>query len=412
MVKASLPSPLSTLLLTLAVLVLPMLGCQPPGSSPEDSPRETGEPGAGASEPGAGAGVPAAGTPSPAGALTPMEALGRLLFFDPMLSTPPGQSCSHCHSPAAGFGNPNQQLPVSRGAHPDRYGNRNDLTASYAAFVPPLAFDEEEGLWVGGLFWDGRATSLAEQAKGPPLNRLEMANPDVGAVAAAIRDATYRDQFLAVFGAGALDDGEQAYEYMAEAIAAYETTEEFSPFDSKYDLYLAGEAELTAAELEGLALFESEEKGNCSACHISRPGPDGSPPLFTDFTYDNLGTPKNPENPFYFLPPELNPDGLEYVDLGLGPVVGDPALNGFFRVPTLRNAEVTSPYMHNGVFHTLYQVVSFYNSRDVAPWPAPEVPTNVNRDELGDLGLTPREMESIVAFLKTLTDGYRSGGGG
>jgi cytochrome c peroxidase len=342
--------------------------------------------------------------------LTAKESLGKLLFFDPMLSTPPGQACSHCHSPEAGFGDPNQLLPVSRGVHPDRYGNRNDMTAAYAAFVPPLAFDEEEGLWIGGLFWDGRAASLAEQAKGPPLNPLEMANPDAGAVVAAIRDASYRDHFLAVYGEDALDEVDAAYDHMADAIAAYEMTAELNPFDSKYDLYLAGEVSLTPEELNGLALFEDENKGNCSACHISRPGPDGSPPLFTDFTYDNLGTPRNPMNPYYLLPPELNPDGLDWVDLGLGPVVGDPELNGFFRVPTLRNIAVTPPYMHNGVFHTLYQVVSFYNSRDVAPWPAPEVAQNVNTDELGDLGLTPEEMEAIVAFLRTLTDGHGSGG--
>ena len=353
-------------------------------------------------------------TPSAAqqAALTPKEGLGKLLFFDPMLSTPPGQACSHCHSPGAGFGNPNQQLPVSRGVYPDRYGNRNDLTASYAAYIPPRTFDEAEGVWVGGLFWDGRAASLAEQAKGPPLNPLEMANPDAEAVVAAIREAPYRDQFLDVYGEGALDDSEEAYDFMADAIAAYEMSRELNPFDSKYDLYLAGEVRLTEGELHGLALFEDEEKGNCAACHPSRPGPDGSPPLFTDYTYDNLGTPKNPENPYYFLPSEFNPDGVEYVDLGLGPVVGDPDLNGFFRVPTLRNVATTPPYMHNGVFHTLYQVVSFYNSRDVAPWPGPELAAAVNRDELGDLGLTPQEMEEIVAFLKTLTDSYRAGGGG
>ncbi len=343
--------------------------------------------------------------------LTPKENLGKLLFFDPMLSTPPGQSCAHCHSPGAGFGDPNQQLPVSRGVHPDRYGNRNDQTASYAAHIPPLEFDHAEGLWMGGLFWDGRASSLAEQAKGPPLNPLEMANPDAEAVVEAIREAHYRDHFLEVYGAGALDDADEAYDYMADAIAAYEMTSELNPFDSKYDLYLAGEVQLTPQELQGLVLFEAEDKGNCAACHISRPGPDGPPPLFTDYTYDNVGTPRNPENPFYFLPAEFNPDGVDYVDLGLGPVVGDPELNGFFRVPTLRNVELTPPYLHNGVFHTLYQVVSFYNSRDVAPWPEPEVAANVNREELGDLGLTPQEMESIVAFMKTLTDGYRAGEG-
>ncbi len=360
-----------------------------------------------------GPGPPAGDTPAVAQqvSLTAKESLGKLLFFDPMLSTPPGQACSHCHSPSAGFGNPNQQLPVSRGVHPDRYGNRNDMTASYAAHIPPLTFDETESLWMGGLFWDGRAASLAEQAKGPPLNPLEMANPDAEAVVAAIREAQYRAQFLEVYGEGALDDAEEAFEHMADAIAAYEMSSELNPFDSKYDLYLAGEVQLSDGELQGLSLFEDEGKGNCSACHPSRPGPDGSPPLFTDYTYDNLGAPKNPENPFYLLPPEFNPDGVDFVDMGLGPVVGDPEFNGFFRVPTLRNVAVTRPYMHNGVFHSLYQVVSFYNSRDVAPWPAPEVATDVNQDELGDLGLNPREMESIVAFLKTLTDGYQAGSG-
>jgi len=344
--------------------------------------------------------------------LTQKESLGRLLFFDPMLSTPPGQACSHCHSPAAGFGDPNQLLPVSRGVHPDRYGNRNDMTVTYASYIPPLAFDEEEGLWIGGLFWDGRASSLVEQAKGPPLNPLEMANPDIEAVVAALREASYSDQFLEVYGEGSLNDTEAAYNHMADAIAAYEMTKEFHPFDSKYDLYLAGEVSLTPQELHGLAVFEDETKGNCSACHMSRPDADGSPPLFTDFTYDNLGTPRNPMNPYYLLPPEFNPEGLDYVDLGLGPVVGDPELNGFFRVPTLRNVAITPPYMHNGVFHTLFEVVSFYNTRDVTPWPPPEVPTAVNRDELGDLGLTPEELESLVAFMETLTDGYGEGEGG
>ena len=345
----------------------------------------------------------------PVAELSPEEALGKLLFFDPMLSTPAGQSCAHCHSPGTGFGDPGQLLPVSRGAHPDRFGNRNDLTAAYAAQIPPMEFDEEEGIWVGGLFWDGRAATLADQAKGPPLNPLEMANPDAAAVVAAIRMAAYADEFLAVYGEGAFDDVESAYDFMADAIAAYERTPELNRFDSKYDRYLAGEVALSTRELRGLALFEDEGKGNCAACHPSLPSPDGTPPLFTDYTYDNLGAPKNPEHPFYSLPPEFNPDGADYVDLGLGPVVGDPELNGFFRVPTLRNVGVTGPYLHNGLFKNLYQVVAFYNSRDVAPWPAPEVPGNVNRDELGNLGLTVREMEDIVAFMLTLTDGYPGG---
>jgi cytochrome c peroxidase len=339
---------------------------------------------------------------------TPKERLGKLLFFDSNLSTPPGQSCATCHSPDAGFGDPDQLLPVSRGANPSRFGNRNDLTVTYAAFIPPLRYDEDEELWVGGLFWDGRATDLAEQAKGPPLNPLEMANPDIESVLEAIRGADYRDLFLEVYGQNALDDTTSAFDHFADAVAAYEASSEVNPFDSKYDLFLAGDVQLSEQELRGEVLFESAAKGNCAACHPNQQAPDGSAPLFTDHTYDNLGTPRNPESPFLYLPSELNPDGVNYRDPGLGAVVEDPGLNGLFRVPTLRNVALTPPYMHNGFFKTLYQVVAFYNSRDVAPWPAPEWPDNVNREELGDLDLTPQEIEDIVAFLRTLSDGFRA----
>jgi cytochrome c peroxidase len=274
--------------------------------------------------------------------------------------------------------------------------------------IPPLRYDEDEELWVGGLFWDGRATDLAEQAKGPPLNPLEMANPDIESVLEAIRGADYRDLFLEVYGQNALDDTTSAFDHFADAVAAYEASSEVNPFDSKYDLFLAGDVQLSEQELRGEVLFESAAKGNCAACHPNQQAPDGSAPLFTDHTYDNLGTPRNPESPFLYLPSELNPDGVNYRDPGLGAVVEDPGLNGLFRVPTLRNVALTPPYMHNGVFKTLYQVVAFYNSRDVAPWPAPEWPDNVNREELGDLDLTPQEIEDIVAFLRTLSDGFRA----
>ncbi|MFC2076330.1 cytochrome-c peroxidase, partial [candidate division KSB1 bacterium] len=193
-----------------------------------------------------------------------------------------------------------------------------------------------------------------------------------------------------------------------EAIAAYEMSGELNQFSSKYDLYLAGRVELSEREINGLALFEDETKGNCSACHPSRPGADGSPPLFTDFTYDNLGVPRNPENPFYFLPEGLNPDGMRFIDLGLGGVLEKSEEYGKFKVPSMRNVAKTGPYMHNGLFKTTYQVISFYNTRDIAPWPEPEVLANVNRDELGDLGLSQKEIEDIVIFLNTLTDGYVS----
>jgi cytochrome c peroxidase len=334
------------------------------------------------------------------------ERLGQLLFFEESLSTPPGQACSACHAPEVAFADPETNLPVSRGARPGVYGNRNDMMITYAAFIPPLHRDEEEAVWIGGLFWDGRVNSLAEQAQGPPLNPLEMANPDTLTIAKKLRDLAYSTLFTEVYGPNALSDPATAFNNMANAIEAFEKTSEFSPFNSKYDHWLNGETELSEQELRGLKIFEAEEKGNCAACHPSRSAADGSPPLFTDFTYDNLGVPRNPENPFYSLPLDLNPDGFTFVDLGLGKTVNDPAQNGKFRVPSLRNVAVTSPYMHNGVFKTLFNVVAFYNTRDLAEWPAPEVSENVNMEELGNLGLTNQEIEDLVAFLGTLTDGW------
>jgi cytochrome c peroxidase len=334
------------------------------------------------------------------------EYLGKLLFFEKSLSTPPGQSCSDCHSPEVAFADPETELPVSRGAYSDRYGSRNDMTISYSAFVPPLHFNEEDSVWVGGLFWDGRVNSLAEQSKGPPLNPLEMANPDTLTILKKLESLSYVTLFAEVYGSDALSNPSTAFNNMADAIEAYERTSEVSPFTSKYDYWLGGKTELNEQELRGLKLFEAEDKGNCAACHPNTVSQDGSPPQFTDFTYDNLGVPRNPENPFYSLPQELNPEGFEFIDLGLGKTLNDPNQNGKFRVPTLRNVEVTPPYMHNGVFKTLFTVLAFYNTRDVAKWPDPEVPNNVNMDELGNLKLTNNELEDLIAFLRTLTDGW------
>lgn len=334
------------------------------------------------------------------------EQLGKLLFFEKTLSTPVGQDCSDCHKPEFAFADPDTGLPVSKGAVEGRYGNRNDMPAAYSAFVPPLHMDTVENIWVGGLFWDGRANSLEEQAMGPPLNPLEMANLDTVSIREKLNELEYADMFTEIYGPDALKDPSTAFSNMADAIAAYERSTELNRFDSKYDQFLKGEAELSAQEIRGMGLFVAENKGNCAACHPSTPSPDGTPPLFTDFTYDNLGAPKNPENPFYTMPPDLNPDGFNYVDLGLAITVNDPAENGKFRVPTLRNVALTPPYLHNGVFKTLYQVVAFYNTRDVGPWPPPEVAENVNDEELGDLGLTNQEVEDIVAFLITLSDGW------
>ncbi len=339
--------------------------------------------------------------------LSPRQQLGKKIFFDRNLSTPPGQSCADCHAPEAGFANPDAELPVSRGVHRDRFGNRNDLPAAYAGFAPPLRWDAKEGAYVGGNFWDGRANDLVAQAKGPFLNKLEMANPDEATVVAKLRAAPYANQFLEVFGLGALGDVAKAYHHAAEALADYQMSKEVAPFSSKYDHYLQGKAQLTESEARGLGIFLDSRKGKCAECHPAQQGPDGRPPLFTDFTYDNLGVPRNPANPFYGLPSDLNPQGAKAVDLGLGGFVKKASEDGKFRVPTLRNVALTRPYMHNGLFRTLRDVIVFYNTRDIHPWPAPEVPRNVNKEELGNLGLSARDIEDLVAFLHTLTDGYR-----
>jgi len=349
-------------------------------------------------------------------------ALGRLLFFDASLSEPAGQSCASCHDPARAFTDPDTSRPTSKGVDPRRFGSRNAPSAMYMAYSPAFHFDPKEAHYVGGQFWDGRAATLEEQAKGPFLNPLEMANPDKRAVVEKVRRAAYAGLFDRLYGKDALKDVDQAYERIAAAIAAYERGPEFRPFSSKYDAWLAGKAKLTKQELRGLKLYEDEKKGNCAACHPSRRGPKGEPPLFTDFTYDNLGVPRNPANPFYGQDKTHNPDGARFVDRGLGAAVKQPAEDGKFKVPTLRNIARTAPYMHNGYFTTLRGAVAFYNDRDVRKrcpqdlpeaeanrrkcWPAPEVAANVNKDELGRLGLTEREVDDIVAFLRTLDDGF------
>jgi cytochrome c peroxidase len=194
-----------------------------------------------------------------------------------------------------------------------------------------------------------------------------------------------------------------------------------NPFSSKFDAYLEGKAKLTKQEKKGFQLFLT--KGKCALCHLVEPGKSGTMPLFTDFTYDNLGIPKNPANPFYTMPPEFNPAGMDWIDPGLGgflETVPDYAAYaaenyGKHKVPTLRNVdkrpypEFVKAYGHNGYFKSLKEIVHFYNTRDVvaANWPPPEVPMNVNTSELGNLGLTDAEEDDIVAFMQTLSDGYK-----
>ena len=327
--------------------------------------------------------------------------LGELIFDDENLSTPTGQSCATCHDADAGFadGSVDSVNPISEGAVANTFGNRNAPTASYASLIPDFAFNVARSRYEGGLFLDGRAIDLADQAKGPFLNIKEMNNLSEADVVEKIRNASYAPLFMEVFGDSSLDDAALAYDLIAEAVAVYESTEEFQPFTSKFDLFLAGELALSESEERGFNLFKGAAL--CTECHKLEPT---DRPLFSDFSYRNIGVPENPN-----LDVET--------DLGLGGVLNIRSEDGKFRVPTLRNVALTAPYMHNGVISTLEDIVKFYNRRipDQCAlsqfdgcWDEPEVGANVEMTTVGDLSLFPEaEAEAdIVAFLKTLTDGY------
>jgi len=399
-----------------------------------------------------------------------MEALGKSVFFDPGLSISGTQSCAFCHDPAAGFAPSDAATNaggVMAGAVAGLFGNRKPPSAAYAFAAPPLHHVMEEGapLFIGGAFHDGRATGndtgnvLADQAMGPFLNPAEMAMPhaacvvakvcakgpadgygiglkdlDPGACAMPLPETLSED--CATPGADiTLDDDTSAavdssFRLIARSLAAFEASAEVSPFSSRFDRWQAGQAELTDEERAGFGLFK--DKALCAECHVLDPSPKGEPALFTDFTYDNIGVPRNPQNPWYAQ--AANPDGAGWIDRGLAATLEGDAVyaplasfqEGKQKVPTLRNvdarpsADAPRSYMHNGWFKTLDAVVHFYNTRDVLPacdgdateaealakgcWPAPEVAANVNHDELGNLKLTKAEEAAIVAFLRTLTD--------
>ncbi len=346
------------------------------------------------------------------------EQLGAQLFHDPALSTPPGQACADCHDPTFAFADPEGDR-TSVGVIKGRVGPRNAPSVLYASLIPPLHVDPMLGP-VGGQQWDGRASTLAEQAALPLLNPLEMNNPDKAAVVDAVRRAPYASAFVRVFGHDALADTDAAFARITEALAAFQQGPAFSPFASRYDRYLAGRAMLSAEEARGLELFEDPKRGGCASCHPSRPDDRGSPPLFTTHGYANLGLPRFENSNFYRLPIDLNPQGLAHVDHGLSTTLDDAQHDGKFRIPSLRNVARTPPYGHNGYFMSLVEMVDFHATRDrgsrhaigtckrsdasqPCPWPSPEVPATLDR-RVGDLPLSDRDVVDLVAFLRTLTD--------
>jgi len=394
--------------------------------------------------------------------LSEEEQLGKSIFFDDNLSINQNQSCAACHAPEAGWTGPLSDInaggAVYEGSIAGRFGDRKPPSAAYAT-QSPIFHQDKKGLFVGGNFWDGRATGevlgnpAADQALGPFLNPAEQALPDsacvVWRVCNPVNPGDYPVSFEDVWGTGACGitwpsdveavcategatvtlspadraKSDEAYGNIGLSIAAYEGSPEVNAFTSKYDLTFEGSAKLSKNEQRGYALFRG--KGMCHRCHIS----NSQRALFTDFTFDNLGVPQNPENPAGIAP--------AFVDPGLGGFLKNAGYDedvymaewGKHKVPTLRNVDLrpdkdfVKAYGHNGYFKSLEGIVHFYNTRDVKPecpgpyteaqalaadcWPEPEVAVNVNTDELGDLGLTPEEEAAIVAFLKTLSEGYQ-----
>jgi len=404
--------------------------------------------------------------------LTAKEALGKRLFFDRQLSLKGNQGCSTCHLPEAGWSGDNSAINAHGAAYEGsvagRFGNRKPQSAAYATPSPVLHFTRKSGetVFAGGNFWNGRATGeklgnpAADQAQQPFLNPLEQALSD-GACVAFKACSGYAEAIERVWpgtcaigwpdkaaqtcstdgGKLALSRQQRAqaglaFDRIALSIAAYEASAEVSPYTSKFDYFLAGRVRLLPEEELGLELFKG--RGKCAECHALEKGPSGEPPLLTDFTFDNLGVPRNPENPWYSMPAAFNPDGRKWLDQGLGEFLAGRADYRRFaddnygkqKVPTLRNVDrrpdpaFVKSYMHNGYFKTLKGVVHFYNTRDTKPacrdpftreadaiaqgcWPQAQVKANVNRAELGDLGLTDAEENAIVEFMQTLSDGFQ-----
>lgn len=402
--------------------------------------------------------------------------LGRALFFDTNLSAQGNQSCATCHDPAVGFTGPNSTInahgAVYPGSNPALFGNRKPPTVAYAGDSPVLSYDTYLEAWTGGMFWDGRADGfalgdpLAEQAKGPFLNPLEQALTSPEELCVKVSASAYTDLFQQVWGAGSLncENAELVYDQIGISIAAYERSPEVNPYTSKFDLFWdkakAKRLDITKinasnwtkyrklgfndTELYGLALFNDPARANCASCHSLQAGSNGYP-LFTDYSYDNLGVPRNQENPFY-KNLAYNPAGTAWVDTGLGghletaqPELA-PSEMGKMKVPTLRNvdkrpyANFVKAYGHNGYFKSLTDIVRFYAFRGMMSGgmggggmggggghgggmggggmgggmcggmmvPEPEVSEN-----LATLAhFRCADHSYIVSFLKTLSDGY------
>jgi cytochrome c peroxidase len=339
------------------------------------------------------------------------ESLGEVLFFDKNLSQNRTQSCATCHNPNNGFTDDRTNgisKMASLGDDNKSLGDRQAPSASYAKFSPNFHFDEKKQKYIGGQFWDGRASTLEEQAGGPPLNPIEMGMASKKDVIERIKENEfYVSSFKNLFGNDILENDEKAYDAFTKAIASFERTDTFSPFDSKYDRYLKGEYDLTATEDLGKSLFFSNNNNSCASCHVLK-GEDKEGETFTNYEFHNIGTPENKTL--------RAKNGVKVIDVGLlaNTLVNDIKEKGKHKVPTLRNVAVTAPYMHNGVFSDLKTVVEFYDKynnkdRTINPetnktWDEPEVKETIALKELKAKELSDRKVEALVAFMKLLTD--------
>jgi cytochrome c peroxidase len=366
-----------------------------------------------------------------------MAALGRKMFFDASLSASGRQSCASCHSPVHAYGPPDDRPVQAGGEGMDRLGFRAVPSLRYVLPRTPRWFKEHQrdpierqievdSVPTGGFTRDGRFDALHEQARAPLFDPLEMANRDEAALAARLRAAPYADEFRRVFGSAALGDDARAVAGLTMALERFQLDDpSFAPYTSKFDRYLKGQAQLSAQEQRGLRLFADPDKGNCASCHVVAPGANGAPPLLTDYSFANLGVPRNRK-----LAANADP---AFFDLGLcGPLrrsrVGvEDKYCGAFKTPSLRNVATRAVFMHNGVFTELADAVRFYAERDTRPadWyqrgktgkvePYDDLPPRYrkNVDQLtapmnrraGDApALDEAEVRDIVAFLRTLTD--------
>ncbi|CAB3748941.1 cytochrome-c peroxidase [Paraburkholderia solisilvae] len=368
-----------------------------------------------------------------------MTAVGKQLFFDKSLSGSGKLACATCHSPDHAFGPPNALAVQLGGNRMHREGMRAVPSLKYLQAVPAFSEhyhdsddDGDESVDAGptgGLTWDGRVDHGSDQARVPLLSSFEMASTP-HKVASAVRAAPYADAFRDAFGNEVFESDAATFKAVLQALETFEQTPElFYPYSSRYDAYLAGKAQLTAAELRGLQLFNDERKGNCASCHLSERTRSGAPPQFSDFGLIAIGVPRNRalavnRDPHFH---DLGACGPERTDLK-----GRDEYCGIFRTPTLRNVALRKTFFHNGIYHSLDEVVRFYAQRDTHPekfYPVTrgkvrkfdDLPqrywTNLNTDppfdrKPGDKpALDDAEIKDVVAFLNTLTDGYRPDAG-